>query len=51
MLHFDTIDVSEGNDVNKTNKLKECVFVTIGIFQIKALNFNKISAINVMIYQ
>ena len=23
MLHFDTIDVSEGNDVNKTNKLKE----------------------------
>ena len=24
MLYFDTIDVSEGTDINKTNKSKEC---------------------------
>ena len=30
MLYFDRIDVSEGIDVNKTSKSKECD--TIGIF-------------------
>ena len=29
---------------------KSAMFVTIGIFQIKALNFNQISALNIMIY-
>ena len=27
------------------------IFVTIGIFKIKALNFNQVSAIDLMIYQ
>ena len=29
---------------------KSTIFVTIGIFQIKALNFNQMSLIDVMIY-
>ena len=33
MLYYDRIDVSEGNDVNKTSGSKKSViFVTIGIF-------------------
>ena len=33
MLHFDRIYISEGIDVNKTSKSKECdIFVTFGIF-------------------
>ena len=31
MLCFDKIDISEGIDVNKTSKSKECD-ITIGIF-------------------
>ena len=31
MLYFDKIDISEGIDVNKTSKSKECDFFTIGI--------------------
>ena len=26
MLYFDSIDISEGTDVNKTSKSKECDF-------------------------
>ena len=32
MIYYDRIDVSEGIDVNKTSKLKNVIFVTIGIF-------------------
>ena len=31
MLEYDRIDISEGIDVGKTNKSKECMFVIIGI--------------------
>ena len=31
MLKYDKIDVSEGIDVNKTNKSKECMFCHYGI--------------------
>ena len=32
MLKYDKIDISEGIDVNKTNKSKECMFCITGIF-------------------
>ena len=32
MLRYDRIDVSEETDINKTNTLKESVFVTISFF-------------------
>ena len=32
MIYYDKIDVSEGIDVNKTSKSKECEFATISIF-------------------
>ena len=31
MLYFNRIDVSEGNDVNKTSASKDAMFVIIGI--------------------
>ena len=33
MIYYDRVTVSEGIDVNKTHELKECDFVTIGIFK------------------
>ena len=44
MLYDDRIDVY------KTSKSKECPFVTIGIFKIKALTFKQKSAMYLMIY-
>ena len=32
MLEYDRIDISEGVDIDKTNKQKNVIFVTIGIF-------------------
>ena len=32
MLEYDRIDISEGIDINKTNKSENVIFVTIGIF-------------------
>ena len=32
MLEYDRIDISEGIDINKTNKPKECKLVVIGVF-------------------
>ena len=40
MLEYDKIDISEGIDVNKTNKSKDVCFVIIGTF------YNKILAID-----
>ena len=31
MLYYDSIDVSEGIDVNETNASKSVIFATIGI--------------------
>ena len=42
MIYYDSIDVSEGNDVNKTRAPKEC--------QISVLGFNQMYAVNVIIY-
>ena len=43
MIYYDSIDVSEGNDVNKTRApKKEC--------QISVLGFNQMYAVNVIIH-
>ena len=39
MLEYDIIDISEGNDVNKTTASKECDIVTIGMNHIFAMAF------------
>ena len=50
MLYFDRIDVSEGNDVNKTKKnQKSVIFVTISGSSITVLSSSQMSAIDVMI--
>ena len=49
MLEFDRIDIPEGIDINKTNILKECDFVTIGILKIVVLSMNHIFVMAVMI--
>ena len=51
VLYYDRIKGIEGIDVNKTSESKECaIFITNVIFWIKALNFNQMSAIDVIIY-
>ena len=50
MLYYDTVDVPEDIDVNKTSESKELMFVTIRIFYIKVLNFSSMSAIGVTMY-
>ena len=32
MIEFERIDISDGIDISKTNKSKECMFDIIGIF-------------------
>ena len=32
MLEYDRIDISEGTNIDKTNKSKNVIFATIGIF-------------------
>ena len=39
MLYFDTIDVSEGTDVNKTSKSKECDICHYMYFSDKGFKF------------
>ena len=43
MLEYDTIDISEGIDINKISKSKEC---KIGLMQ-KAVSFNNIAIVYV----
>ena len=50
MPYNDSIDVSEGIDVNKRNESKECDICHYWYFLDKVLNFIQISAMNVMIY-
>ena len=45
MLYYDRINISEGINVNNS-----AIIVTIGIFYIKALSFNEMSAMDAMIY-
>ena len=49
MLEFDRIHISEEIDLNKTNKSKECSFVIIGIFYIRASVMDHILVIVVII--
>ena len=44
MICYDRIDVSEGTDVNKTSKLKECDFHHYWYFLSNGFNFNQMSA-------
>ena len=51
MLCFDSINVSEGIDVNKTSALKKCNICHYWcISYLKVLSFNHMSAIDAMIY-
>ena len=50
MLYFDRIDVSEGIDVNKTRKSKECDVCHYWYFLEKSFKFQQMPAIDVMIY-
>ena len=47
---FDRIDVSEGIDLNKTSESNECDTCHYWYFQINALSFNHMYAIDAMIY-
>ena len=49
MLEYDTIDISEGIDINKTNASKECDICHYWYFKILVLNAKHIFAIIVMI--
>ena len=51
MLHFDRSNVSEGIDINKTRESKGCDICHYCFFQIKALSFNQMSAMYVVVYQ
>ena len=42
MLYYDRINISEGIDTNKKMHQKIVIFATIGIFQIKGLNFKSL---------
>ena len=48
MLYYDSIDLSQGFDVAKSNKKKNAQFVTI-VFLIMDLNFKILFAMIVMI--
>ena len=50
MIYFDTIDISEGIDINKTSKSKECNICHYWHFFINNLSFNHMYAIDAMIY-
>ena len=41
MLYNDRTDISEGADVNRTSKSKECNICHYGIFQIKDLSLSR----------
>ena len=49
MLEYDRIDISEGIDIDKTNGLKEFIFVIIGSLKILILNINHIFVMVVMV--
>ena len=48
MLYFSRIGIYEGIYINKTSASKDLIFVTIGIFQIKSLSFNRMSGMGLM---
>ena len=49
MLEYERIDISVGIEVNKTNLLKNVIFVTIGILNMLVLTMKIIFIMDVMI--
>ena len=49
MLEYERIDISEGIDVNKTNLLKNVIFVIIGMLKMLVLTMKIIFVMDVMI--
>ena len=49
MLEYERIDISVGTEVNKTNLLKNVIFVTIGILNMLVLTMKIIFIMDVMI--
>ena len=49
MLEYERIDISVSIDVNKTNLLKNVIFVTIGILKMLVLTMKIIFIMDVMI--
>ena len=49
MLEYNRIDISEGIDIKKTNKLKEYKICLIGILKILVLNMNLIFVMVVIV--
>ena len=49
LLEYERIDISVGIDVNKTNLLKNVIFVTIGILKMLVLTMKIIFIMDVMI--
>ena len=50
MIYFDKINVSEELMLIKQANQNGAIFVTISLFQVNALCFNQMSAIDAMIY-
>ena len=50
MLHYDRTDVSKGIDINRASASKDCDICHYWYFYIKALSFNQMSAMGVMMY-
>ena len=50
MVYYNKTAASEGIDVNKSNESKECIFVTIDIFEIRVLVVKCMSVMIVVIY-
>ena len=51
MLQYERINISEGIDINKLNKSKECMIYHCWYFNDIGFKFESYSVINVMIYQ
>ena len=50
MLQFERIDISEGIDLNKSDKSKSVSFVIIGILKTLVINMNHMFVMDNMIY-
>ena len=51
MLYYDRINVSEGIDVNKTYKSKDCDICHYWYFLVKGLSSNQMYPMGVLMYQ